>query len=457
MTRSYDIAEFNLADGVTPRVADKLNLNFRRLIAMMVDEGAGDGHSITEFDLPLSTESGGTGRVGFPENALVIGNGQGPLSYLETEKGFLYADDDGEPAYWNDVSFDHSEVTNAILYGRVDSTSTNKVFTASVDGLDRLVDGTCVMLHNGVVTSASGFTININGLGAKKCYNNMTLGTAETTLFNVNYTMLFVYDSTLDSGNGGWWLYRGYNSNTDTIGYQLRGNNGTLPAADKFYRYRILFTSADGSHWVPSTTSTSTNATALRDVNQRPINPFGPIVYWGGSGAVEANANVSSANLWQQYQITFGYAFNRTGAALDLNFPAPVYIKCAPQQDGSAIIDADTPYVQALPNSADGKIYIFLGMAYSATAIELRMEHPIYYYSDGAIRQWTNPAPAPAPGTTDYNDLINKPSIEDVELVGDKTFPELGIFIDPEEQYPQSDDYALTNIEITDLWNAVIA
>lgn len=64
---------------------------------------------------------------------------------------------------------------------------------------------------------------------------------------------------------------------------------------------------------------------------------------------------------------------------------------------------------------------------------------------------------ANAGGTDDYNDLINKPSIEEVELIGDKTFPELGIFIDPEEQYPQSDDYALTNIEITDLWNAVIA
>lgn len=64
---------------------------------------------------------------------------------------------------------------------------------------------------------------------------------------------------------------------------------------------------------------------------------------------------------------------------------------------------------------------------------------------------------ANAGGTDDYNDLINKPSIEEVELMGDKSFPELGIFIEPEEEYPASDQYALTNIEITDLWNAVIA
>ena len=30
-------------------------------------------------------------------------------------------------------------------------------------------------------------------------------------------------------------------------------------------------------------------------------------------------------------------------------------------------------------------------------------------------------------GTNDYNDLVNKPSIEGVELVGDKTLEELGV------------------------------
>ena len=32
-----------------------------------------------------------------------------------------------------------------------------------------------------------------------------------------------------------------------------------------------------------------------------------------------------------------------------------------------------------------------------------------------------------AGGTNDYNDLINKPSMEGVELVGDKTLEELGV------------------------------
>jgi hypothetical protein len=53
-------------------------------------------------------------------------------------------------------------------------------------------------------------------------------------------------------------------------------------------------------------------------------------------------------------------------------------------------MDADTPYVQALPSTDDGKIYIFLGIATSATAMELVPHHPIYYYKDNAVRLWTN-------------------------------------------------------------------
>lgn len=175
----------------------------------------------------------------------------------------------------------------------------------------------------------------------------------------------------------------------DTIGYQIRTNSSTRPASDKFYRYRLLFSSADNTKWVPANTSTSTNATASREVNQRPINPFGDIAYYGTTTAIDANANVAAAQLWQQYAITFGYSFNRTGAALTLPYPSPIYIKCAPQTDGSAIIDSTTPYVTALPSSNDGKIYIYLGRAYSATAVEVTINHPVYYHNGTGIRIWT--------------------------------------------------------------------
>lgn len=280
-------------------------------------------------------------------------------------------------------------MTASIPYGHVDATSTATAFTATVPGITELRDGVCMLLKNGVVTSAAGFTININGLGAKPSYSNMSAATADTTLFNVNYTMLFVYDETRVSG-GCWICYRGYNSDTNTIGYQLRTNSSTRPVATACYRYRLLFSSPDNSKWVPANSSSSTNATASRNVTTEKINPFGDIRYYSYTTALSANANVGTSYQWDRYPIALGYSFNRTGAALTLTYPAPVYIKCAPNSDGSANIDTTTPYVQALPSTEDGKIYIYLGQAYSATNVELMSVHPVYYYKDGAIREWTN-------------------------------------------------------------------
>lgn len=295
---------------------------------------------------------------------------------------------------------------SGMFYGAVDSTSTATVFTASIDGITEYYDGLAIMLKNGVVTSTTNFTVNINGLGGKPVYTNLAAATRDTTIFNVNYTMLFVYDSTRVSG-GGWICYRGYDANTNTIGYQLRTNSTVMNVSDTARYYKIYFTSADGTMWVPASVNSTNNATSARPVNQRPINPFGRIVYTSANTSYTAGSNLAATTIWDQYTVTLGYSFNRTGAALTLTVEAPVYVKCAPQSDGSAIMDADTPYVQALPSTDDGKIYIFLGIATSATVIELVPHHPVYYYKDGAIRLWTNAAS----GSTD--EALTDSEVED--------------------------------------------
>ena len=244
------------------------------------------------------------------------------------------------------------------------------------------------MLKNGVVTSAANFTININNLGAKPCYNNMATGnpitptdpTRDTTIFNINYTMLLVYSTKIVSG-GGWICYRGYDGNTNTIGYQLRTNSSNMTAADTGYRYRIWLTSADGSKWVPINTSTSTNSTTARTLNTRAIDPFGAIVYRATNGTCNSGAGIGATGIWQQYTLTIGYSY-----VLTMTYPAPVYLRCTPQANGSAVMN---DIVQALPSSNDGKIYIFLGVAYSATAMELHAEHPVYWHDGTGIRLWT--------------------------------------------------------------------
>lgn len=281
-----------------------------------------------------------------------------------------------------------AKLTGAIPYAAVDDTSTSTAFTATVPGITELKNGVIMLLKNGVVTSTSGFTVNINGLGAKPVYTNLAAATAESTKFNVNYTMLFIYDEDRVSG-GCWVCYNGYDSNTNTVGYQLRTNSTTLPMDSVTYRYRLLFRSLDGTHFVPANNSTSTNATAKRNTIQTVIDPFGGIYYYGTTASVAAGSRPSAGYLWTQYSITLGYSFNRAGAALTLTSYKPVYIKAAPQSSGGAIIDAEEPYVQALPTTNDGFIYIYLGVATAATTVEIVPEHPVYYHDGTRIRLYT--------------------------------------------------------------------
>ena len=304
--------------------------------------------------------------------------------------------------------------TTSIPYGACDGTSTSTAFTATVPGITELRDGVCMWLKNGVVTSASGFTININNLGAKPVYSNMAAASADTTIFNANYTMFFVYDSTRVSG-GCWVLYRGYNSDNNTIGYQLRTNSTALTVTDRTRYYRLLFTSADNTQWVPANTQYDNSATSSKTVNQRKINPFGRIVYVSASTNFPADTAVTATAVWDQYALALGYSFAK-GSALTMTFPKPVYIKCAPQSDGSAIIDSTNPYVQDLPSTDDGKIYIYLGMAYSATNVEMVINHPVYYYKDGAIREWTNATVGIS--SVSWDDVTNKPTFATVATSG---------------------------------------
>ena len=278
--------------------------------------------------------------------------------------------------------------TTSILYGQVDATSTSTKFTATIDDVTEYFDGLTILLKNGVVASASGFTIDINELGAKSVFSSLNLTSKETTAFTVTSILTLIYDSTLDNGNGGWIWYKGENKDTNTIGYAIRTNSKSLPVLSVLNRYRLLFTSADRTHYIPANNSNSTNTTSIRDVCQEKIDPFGDIVYYGTTSTIQPENRPAPSTLWLQNSFSLGYSFNRTGQALTLELWKPVYIKATPYVDGSAIIDADEPYVQDLPTTDDGKIYIYLGVAYNTASVELSLHHPVYYCYNGVIRPW---------------------------------------------------------------------
>ena len=280
--------------------------------------------------------------------------------------------------------------------------------TGTCSSLTALTNGARILYHLKYATAAST-TLNLTLVGgtttgAKKVYRQGTTQLA-ASIGIAGCILPLTYLTSLDSGAGGWMMDNSYDANTNTIGYQLRTNSTIMVTSDACRYYKIFFTSADGKKWIPAAASTVNSATSAKTVNQKPINPFGRIVYCSATTSYAAGADIAATTIWDQYNLTLGYSFNKTGAALTLTTKTPLYIKCAPQTDGSAIIDSDTPYVQALPSTEDGKIYIFLGIATSATQVELYPNHPVYYYKSGAIRLWTDAYTPTVPTKT--SDLTN--------------------------------------------------
>lgn len=275
----------------------------------------------------------------------------------------------------------------SIPYAQVDSTSTATAFTATVDGITELRDGVCCLLKNGVVTSASGFTLDINSLGAKPCYTNLAAATRDTTIFNVNYTMLFVYDSTRVDG-GGWICYRGYDSNSNTIGYDVReNNNGGKKLKTDMTRYQLVMTTMDDM-LLPVYSGAYTTATT-KVLTTESFNPFGQIYYYGTTTKVTANGTVAKAYLYAQATdalVNLNYSFN-TGTTLTAG--DDIYLVCVPQNDGSVKLHT-SPIAKSLPTTEDGLVYKRLGKAHDDYRIILELDKPCYYYKDGAVRLWTN-------------------------------------------------------------------
>lgn len=177
-------------------------------------------------------------------------------------------------------------------------------------------------------------------------------------------------------------------SATNTVSYNYQDYRATKAAASAIYRYMFLTTDNSGN-LVP-TCNTSNSTSTSKTLSTAAFNPFLPIYYYATTTTVSAGSNPSASYLYKKYSsCTMRYAFNCSTTGLTTN--TPVYLKCSPQTDGTVKLAGNNCLVQALPTTADGYVYIFLGYSYSGYQIELNETHPAYQYSGSALRLWTGP------------------------------------------------------------------
>ena len=279
-------------------------------------------------------------------------------------------------------------------YELVEDTRASNVatITGASSRIGSLANGTRILLHLQYTTAAASelaLTLADGTTVTKHIYRYGSTRLAASVgyagaILALTYLEPYSSGGSVVEADGAWVLDSAYDTNTNTIGYQLRTNLASLMPNFAGRRYRLWFTSADNTQWVCANKSTATNATTVRTLDTATkINPLGPIVYRTVNGTADTTAVLEVNALWQQYHFDLRY----TTGPMTLIVNTPVYLKCTPNTDGSAYMHS---IVQTLPSTEDGYIYIYLGIAYSTTNMELRMEHPVYEYRDGAVRQWTN-------------------------------------------------------------------
>ena len=217
-----------------------------------------------------------------------------------------------------------------------------------------------------------------------------------TTTFGAGCDILMVFDGT------DWKINAYVDTNTNTIGYQLRTNSGIFKngASTAIYRYQILVETPNG---LEAFTSTSNKTSATKTQLSPHYRPGGEIRYYGATGTVSSGANIGATSLWQQYAFDLRYSFNVTSTEFEIG--DSIYIKMSKNGDGtlSPVYNAESaghPLVTELPATEDGYVYLYLGQTYSAYQMELTPNHPMYEYKNGKIREYTEASSGGGGGTT---------------------------------------------------------
>ena len=284
--------------------------------------------------------------------------------------------------------------TNRNLTGGVEyivgtqESATNRWTGVSIDtgcSNGTLYTGKTIIYHLPVAGTSSAATLNLT-LPDETTTGNINIyrlaSSTVTTTFGVDCDILMVYDGT------NWKVNAYVDTNTNTIGYQIRTNSSKYKngASTSIYRYQLLVETEDGLE--PFTSTSNSTKTTKAQLSPKYILG-GEVRYYGTTTEVVSGAEISASNIWQQYAFDLRYSFNITTTTFEVG--DKVYIKMSKNTDGtlSPVYSATSgghPLVDTLPTTEDGYVYLFLGMAYSGYQIELFLNHPMYEYKDGKIK-----------------------------------------------------------------------
>lgn len=228
--------------------------------------------------------------------------------------------------------------------------------------------------------------------GAVNCYynanNRLTTHFAQGTVVYMTYWSAgSISVSGTATTDNRWVSLADYNS--DATGYYTRKIYPNMKAgANGVFPYTLIMQLPDGT-WESLVTSSSTGTSKARNTHGFLLGH----VLCMYANATYTSANIATYNVWSAHSglIDHRYSFNTANNSTNgTTGYKPIYL-VGTVTNGLFYLDS-TWWTQTLPTSANGKVYIYIGDAYDYYRMTLSEEKPMYVYTNGAVREYSQDA-----------------------------------------------------------------
>jgi hypothetical protein len=279
-------------------------------------------------------------------------------------------------------------------------TASTNVWTGSLN-LPALYDGLTINYYLPWAGTSTAATLNLTladgttKTGAKNCYYGNT--TRLTTHYGKGSNIIMTYysagsikiDGTATTDDR--WIANANYADGNNTYYLSNYYNYFVAGPNKIFPYTIVMQNADG-RWESIVTSSSTGTSKARNTHGFRL---GQLAYLNANSTYAENAKVGDNQISYHKSdlIDHRYSFNTANNSTSgTTTKKPVYLVGAINaSDGLFYLDA-TWWTQTLPTTADGKLYIYLGDAFDYYRMSFVIDHPVYWYRNGMIREFAQDA-----------------------------------------------------------------
>lgn len=260
------------------------------------------------------------------------------------------------------------------------------------------VSATYTTISSGATTNTTGAALTLTlkggastgqvpiwyGSGVGRVTSHYAYGAHIPMVYRENVTLSGTYRVAK-----GWFIDAEYNS--DNL-YSRSFTGGFFTGANGATSYGLHMKDANG-RWT-ALVGTYSNTASNKACYAGGLEPH-EVLYdstWYTNGRT-AGDNVSVAGeMWSSYTCDFRFSSNvyaNSAAGMALTPRKPVFLVGTMKSDGLFYLDTAKWWTQDLPTTADGKAYLYLGIAYSWYQLALSDAKPLYVHDGTRVVEWT--------------------------------------------------------------------